>query len=177
MVISSILSAVPLDAQIVFVGDEDQLPSVGPGQVFKDLIDSKRIPRVNLTEVYRQQDGSSIVDLAHRMKVGEPIDITQRFHDRSFINCTSDQIPDVVDKVVKSAVSKGYNMSDIQVLAPMYKGNAGIKRLNQVLQSILNPKEKIVVKLNSEMLYFVKEIKYFSWSIDLMTIYLMVILV
>ena len=111
------LSAVPLDAQIVFVGDEDQLPSVGPGQVFKDLIDSKRIPRVNLTEVYRQQDGSSIVDLAHRMKVGEPIDITQRFHDRSFINCTSDQIPDVVDKVVKSAVSKGYNMSDIQVLA------------------------------------------------------------
>ena len=171
------LSAVPLDAQIVFVGDEDQLPSVGPGQVFKDLIDSKRIPRVNLTEVYRQQDGSSIVDLAHRMKVGEPIDITQRFHDRSFINCTSDQIPDVVDKVVKSAVSKGYNMSDIQVLAPMYKGNAGIKRLNQVLQSILNPKEKIVVKLNSEMLYFVKEIKYFSWSIDLMTIYLMVILV
>ena len=117
--------------------------------MFKDLIDSKRIPRVNLTEVYRQQDGSSIVDLAHRMKVGEPIDITQRFHDRSFINCTSDQIPDVVDKVVKSAVSKGYNMSDIQVLAPMYKGNAGIKRLNQVLQSILNPKEKIVVKLNS----------------------------
>ena len=171
------LSAVPLDAQIVFVGDEDQLPSVGPGQVFKDLIDSKRIPRVNLTEVYRQQDGSSIVDLAHRMKVGEPIDITQRFHDRSFINCTSDQIPDVVDKVVKSAVSKGYNMSDIQVLAPMYKGNAGIKRLNQVLQSILNPKEKDSREIEFEMLYFVKEIKYFSWSIDLMTIYLMVILV
>ena len=135
------LSAVPLDAQIIFVGDEDQLPSVGPGQVFKDLIDSKTIPRVNLTEVYRQQDGSSIIDLAHRMKMGEPIDITQRFHDRSFINCTSDQIPDVVDKVVQSAVSKGYNMSDIQVLAPMYKGNAGIKRLNQVLQSILNPKK------------------------------------
>ncbi|MCI2954017.1 ATP-dependent RecD-like DNA helicase [Staphylococcus caprae] len=135
------LSAVPLDAQIIFVGDEDQLPSVGPGQVFKDLIDSKTIPRVNLTEVYRQQDGSSIIDLAHRMKMGKPIDITQRFHDRSFINCTSDQIPDVVDKVVQSAVSKGYNMSDIQVLAPMYKGNAGIKRLNQVLQSILNPKK------------------------------------
>ena len=54
----------PLEAQIVFVGDEDQLPSVGPGQVFKDLIDSEIIPRVNLTEVYRQQDGSSIIDLA-----------------------------------------------------------------------------------------------------------------
>lgn len=136
------LSAVPLDAQIILVGDEDQLPSVGPGQVFKDLIDSKTIPRVNLTEVYRQQDGSSIIELAHRMKLGQPIDITQRFHDRSFINCGTDQIPIVVEKVVNSAVNKGYDMSDIQVLAPMYKGNAGIKRLNQILQTILNPKEK-----------------------------------
>ncbi|MBC3133613.1 SF1B family DNA helicase RecD2 [Staphylococcus warneri] len=136
------LSAVPLDAQIILVGDEDQLPSVGPGQVFKDLIDSKTIPRVNLTEVYRQQDGSSIIELAHRMKLGQPIDITQRFHDRSFINCGTDQIPTIVEKVVNSAVNKGYDMSDIQVLAPMYKGNAGIKRLNQILQTILNPKEK-----------------------------------
>ena len=136
------LSAVPLDAQIILVGDEDQLPSVGPGQVFKDLMDSKTIPRVNLTEVYRQQDGSSIIELAHRMKLGQPIDITQRFHDRSFINCGTDQIPIVVEKVVNSAVNKGYDMSDIQVLAPMYKGNAGIKRLNQILQTILNPKEK-----------------------------------
>ena len=135
------LNAVPLDAQIVFVGDEDQLPSVGPGQVFKDLIDSKKIPRVNLTEVYRQQDGSSIIELAHHMKQNESIDITKRYHDRSFINCSAEQIPDVVKKVVSSAVSKGYDMSDIQVLAPMYKGSAGIKRLNQILQTILNPKE------------------------------------
>nr|MDK7244198.1 ATP-dependent RecD-like DNA helicase [Staphylococcus lugdunensis] len=133
------LNAVPLDAQIVFVGDEDQLPSVGPGQVFKDLIQSKKIPRVNLTEVYRQQDGSSIIELAHHMKQNESIDITKRYHDRSFINCSAEQIPDVVKKVVSSAVSKGYDMSDIQVLAPMYKGSAGIKRLNQILQTILNP--------------------------------------
>ncbi|MEJ7183166.1 hypothetical protein WL286_13460, partial [Staphylococcus caprae] len=77
-------------------------------------------PRVNLTEVYRQQDGSSIIDLAHRMKHGEPIDITKRYHDRSFISCNVDQIPTVVEKVVSSAVNKGYDMSDIQVLAPMY---------------------------------------------------------
>ncbi|MFQ3843604.1 ATP-dependent RecD-like DNA helicase [Staphylococcus pseudoxylosus] len=136
------LSAVPIDAQVILVGDEDQLPSVGPGQVFKDLIDSKVIPRVNLTEVYRQQDGSSIIELAHRMKLGEAIDITQRFHDRNFINCTTEQIPSVVEKVVSSAVNKGYDMSDIQVLAPMYKGSAGIKKLNTVLQDILNPKEQ-----------------------------------
>ncbi len=133
------MAAVPLDAQIIFVGDEDQLPSVGPGQIFKDLIDSNVLPRINLTEVYRQQEGSSIIELAHKMKLGEPVDITHRFHDRSFIPCSTEQIPDVVEKVVNNAVQKGYTMADIQVLAPMYRGNAGIKRLNQILQSILNP--------------------------------------
>ncbi len=133
------MAAVPLDAQIIFVGDEDQLPSVGPGQIFKDLIDSNVLPRINLTEVYRQQEGSSIIELAHKMKLGEAVDITQRFHDRSFIPCSTEQIPDVVEKVVNNAVQKGYTMADIQVLAPMYRGNAGIKRLNQILQSILNP--------------------------------------
>ncbi|QLK86006.1 ATP-dependent RecD-like DNA helicase [Staphylococcus sp. 17KM0847] len=134
------MNAVPIDAQVVLVGDEDQLPSVGPGQVFKDLIDSNVLPRINLTEVYRQQDGSSIIDLAHRMKLGQHVDITARYHDRSFIQCQTHQIPDIVDKVVTNAVSKGYTMSDIQVLAPMYRGSAGIQRLNQVLQNILNPK-------------------------------------
>ncbi|WP_086427627.1 ATP-dependent RecD-like DNA helicase [Staphylococcus cornubiensis] len=133
------MDAVPMDAQVVLVGDEDQLPSVGPGQVFKDLIDANVLPRINLTEVYRQQDGSSIIDLAHRMKLGEKVDITQRFHDRSFIPCQTDQIPQVVEKVVNNAVQKGYTMADIQVLAPMYRGNAGIKKLNQILQDILNP--------------------------------------
>lgn len=136
------MSAVPLDAQIIFVGDEDQLPSVGPGQVFKDLIESKVIPRVNLTEVYRQQDGSSIIELAHHIKLGQPIDITKRYHDRNFIRCGAEQIPNVVEQIVSNAVTKGYDMSDIQVLAPMYKGSAGIKKLNKVLQDILNPKAK-----------------------------------
>ncbi|MCU5746433.1 ATP-dependent RecD-like DNA helicase [Staphylococcus sp. SQ8-PEA] len=135
------MNAVPIDAQILFVGDEDQLPSVGPGQVFKDLIESKVLPRVNLTEVYRQQDGSSIIELAHRIKLGQQIDITQKYHDRNFIQCHPDQIPSIVEKVAQSAVTKGYDMSDIQVLAPMYKGSAGIKKLNKVLQDILNPKD------------------------------------
>ncbi|MGT0244097.1 AAA family ATPase [Staphylococcus aureus] len=127
---------------MIFVGDEDQLPSVGPGQVFKDLIESKAIPRVNLTEVYRQQDGSSIIELAHRMKVDKKIDITQRFHDEALLTVRQTKLPTVVEKVVTSAVNKGYTMADIQVLAPMYKGNAGIKRLNQVLQIFSNPKKK-----------------------------------
>ncbi|KFE42236.1 ATP-dependent RecD-like DNA helicase [Staphylococcus agnetis] len=135
------MAAVPEDAQVVLVGDEDQLPSVGPGQVFKDLISSKSLKRINLKEVYRQQDGSSIIALAHNMKAGLNVDITERFHDRSFIACHIDQIPEVVRKVVINAVNKGYDMSDIQVLAPMYRGNAGIHKLNKVLQDILNPIE------------------------------------
>lgn len=136
------LRAVPDYAQIIFVGDEDQLPSVGPGQIFKDLIDSKVIPRVNLTEVYRQQEGSSIIDLAHKIKNGLPVSINEKHHDRSFIPCSSNQIATVVEKVVQGAVNKGYNMQDIQVLAPIYRGPAGINKLNELLQDILNPKDK-----------------------------------
>ncbi|WP_049318723.1 ATP-dependent RecD-like DNA helicase [Mammaliicoccus sciuri] len=136
------LRAVPDYAQIIFVGDEDQLPSVGPGQIFKDLIDSKVIPRVNLTEVYRQQEGSSIIDLAHKIKNGLPVSINEKHHDRSFIPCSSNQIVTVVEKVVQGAVNKGYNMQDIQVLAPIYRGPAGINKLNELLQDILNPKDE-----------------------------------
>ncbi|WP_204256333.1 SF1B family DNA helicase RecD2 [Mammaliicoccus sciuri] len=136
------LRAVPDYAQIIFVGDEDQLPSVGPGLIFKDLIDSKVIPRVNLTEVYRQQEGSSIIDLAHKIKNGLPVSINEKHHDRSFIPCSSNQIATVVEKVVQGAVNKGYNMQDIQVLAPIYRGPAGINKLNELLQDILNPKDE-----------------------------------
>lgn len=136
------LRTVPDYAQIIFVGDEDQLPSVGPGQIFKDLIDSKVIPRVNLTEVYRQQEGSSIIDLAHKIKNGLPVSINEKHHDRSFIPCSSNQIATVVEKVVQGAVNKGYNMQDIQVLAPIYRGPAGINKLNELLQDILNPKDE-----------------------------------
>ncbi|ULG73506.1 ATP-dependent RecD-like DNA helicase [Macrococcus brunensis] len=136
-----LMRAVPNDCQIIFVGDQDQLPSVGPGQVFRDLIDSKIMPQVELAEVYRQQEGSSIIELAHQIKKNQTFDISARYNDRSFIPCTTDQIPSVINQVVSRAVDKGYDMRDIQVLAPIYKGKAGIKFLNKELQQILNPKE------------------------------------
>lgn len=137
-----LLRAIPNDAQIIFVGDQDQLPSVGPGQVFKDLIDSKIIPQIELQEVYRQQEGSSIIELAHQIKRNEPFDITKRYNDRSFIPCSNDQVGDVIEKIVKKAVERGYDKRDIQVLAPIYKGTAGIRNLNKILQNILNPKDE-----------------------------------
>ena len=135
-----LLKAVPEDAQLIFVGDQDQLPPVGPGQVLRDLLESKRIPTVELTDIYRQSSGSSIIELAHQMKNGQlPADITAKTADRSFIKAGPDQILSVVEKVVKSALAKGHSIKDIQVLAPMYKGPAGIDALNRMIQEMVNP--------------------------------------
>lgn len=138
---NQLFKSLPDDIQVVLVGDEDQLPSVGPGQVLKDLLASRVIPTVQLTDIYRQEDGSSIIDLAHEMKDGAvPADISSGQKDRSFIKCGQAQILDVVKKVCANAQSKGYTARDIQVLAPMYRGTAGIDKLNEMLQELFNPK-------------------------------------
>jgi exodeoxyribonuclease V alpha subunit len=134
-----LFKALPDDIQVILVGDEDQLPSVGPGQVLKDLLASEAVPTVRLTDIYRQEEGSSIIELAHHMKKGNiPDDITKPQKDRSFIPCRSGQIPEVVKKVVENAKKKGYSARDVQVLAPMYRGPAGINALNELLQEIFN---------------------------------------
>jgi exodeoxyribonuclease V alpha subunit len=137
---NQLFKALPENIQVILVGDEDQLPSVGPGQVLKDLLSSERIPTVRLTDIYRQAEGSSIIELAHDIKKGYlPADVTAKQRDRSFIKCTTAQVSQVVEKVALNAKSKGYSAKDIQVLAPMYKGPAGIDRLNVQLQEIFNP--------------------------------------
>ncbi|WP_227396773.1 SF1B family DNA helicase RecD2 [Jeotgalibacillus aurantiacus] len=136
---NKLLQAVPEGMQVILVGDQDQLPSVGPGQVLQDLLQSEKIPSVELTDIYRQEEGSSIIELAHDMKKGQvPATIRQSFPDRSFIPCRAGQMDDVVGKIVKNAVDKGYSPKDIQVLAPMYRGPAGIDKLNTLLQELLN---------------------------------------
>ena len=135
-----LFKALPSNIQVIFVGDEDQLPSVGPGQVLKDLLASTCIPTVRLSDIYRQSEGSSIIELAHEIKGGRlPANLTQQQTDRSFIKCSSGQIAQAIEKVVLNAKKKGYAPMDIQVLAPMYRGPAGIDRLNIILQEILNP--------------------------------------
>lgn len=137
---NQLFKALPENIQIILVGDEDQLPSVGPGQVLKDLLDAARIPTVRLTDIYRQAEGSSIIELAHEIKKGRlPANISLQQPDRSFIKCNTTQLAQVVEKVVLNAKNKGYSAKDIQVLAPMYRGPAGIDRLNFLLQEIFNP--------------------------------------
>ncbi|WHX99421.1 ATP-dependent RecD-like DNA helicase [Neobacillus sp. DY30] len=137
---NQLFKALPDTIQVILVGDEDQLPSVGPGQVLKDLLRSEVVPTVRLTDIYRQAEGSSIIELAHDIKKGFlPANVTMKQDDRSFIKCSTAQIPQVIEKVALNAKSKGYSAKDIQVLAPMYRGPAGIDRLNVLLQEIFNP--------------------------------------
>lgn len=139
---NQLFRALPSHMQVILVGDKDQLPSVGPGQVLKDILDSKIIPTVELTDIYRQEDGSSIIEMAHDIREGFlPQDFTKNRKDRSFFHCHVNQIAEVVEQVVQNAKSKGFRAKDIQVLAPMYRGPAGINVLNKNLQEIFNPND------------------------------------
>ncbi|MDQ0218198.1 ATP-dependent RecD-like DNA helicase [Peribacillus cavernae] len=134
-----LFKALPEHVQVILVGDEDQLPSVGPGQVLKDLLASDCVPTVALEHIYRQANGSSIIELAHEIKRGTlPYDVEKQQADRSFIRCNTAQIAEAVEKVVRNARKKGFTARDIQVLAPMYKGPAGIDNLNKMLQEVFN---------------------------------------
>ncbi len=136
---NQLLKSIPEQAQVIFVGDEDQLPSVGPGQVLKDLLAAETITTARLQTIFRQEDGSSIIEMAHHMKKGKlPPDLFQQKADRSFFPCQSNQVADVVKQVAAGAIQKGYRTRDIQVLAPMYRGAAGIDALNVMLQEIFN---------------------------------------
>jgi exodeoxyribonuclease V alpha subunit len=137
-----LMKSLPEDVQIVFVGDQDQLPPVGPGQVLKDLLASQQLPTVELTDVYRQAEGSTIIEIAHQIKKGiVPDTLTLKTSDRSFVKAGADQVASVVTQIVKSAVSKGQTIRDVQVLAPMYKGPAGIDALNKQIQELVNPND------------------------------------
>ncbi|GAD17438.1 SF1B family DNA helicase RecD2 [Lentilactobacillus otakiensis] len=133
----SLVRAIPNHMQVVLVGDQDQLPSVGPGQVFHDLLVSKQIPAMQLNTIYRQEKGSSIIQLAHDIHRGAlSADFTKNQSDRSFIPCNEYQISSVIEQVTKRAKQKDFGLMDVQVLAPMYRGRAGIDRLNDVVQEV-----------------------------------------
>ena len=135
-----LVQAIPYHLQVVLVGDKDQLPSVGPGKVFSDLIESDVLPVLRLEKIYRQAQNSTIIDLAHKIRQGIlPDDFLMKQHDRSFIQAPAQQIGHVVQQIIVAAKKKGFDATNLQVLAPMYKGPAGINALNTLLQELLNP--------------------------------------
>ncbi|GGA69128.1 SF1B family DNA helicase RecD2 [Ornithinibacillus halotolerans] len=140
---NSLFKAIPTDMQVLIVGDEDQLPSVGPGQVLSDLLENHTIPKVSLHEVYRQKEGSKIIQLAHSIKNNScSTDLLVNDKDFSFINCKEHQVVEVITQIFQKAVNKGLDPKDIQVLAPMYRSQAGITNINKSLQELINPQTK-----------------------------------
>ncbi|MFD1484269.1 ATP-dependent RecD-like DNA helicase [Lacticaseibacillus baoqingensis] len=137
----TLLAALHPGIRLILVGDKDQLPSVGPGQVFADLLSSHTLPAQELTHIHRQDAQSSIITLAHAINAGHlPPDWQKPQPDRSFILCPPNQLAQVVGQVVAKAQGK-FSLAQMQVLAPMYRGVAGIDQLNNLLQEILNPKK------------------------------------
>ncbi len=137
---NQLFRAIPKGMQVILVGDPDQLPSVGPGLVLRNLIDSGKVPSISLNEVFRQEEGSSIIRLAHEIKSGTVSErLQEALPDRRFFTCEGDQVAAIVQKICLQSLKRGLTKSDIQVLAPIYSGNAGVDRLNEVLQDVFNP--------------------------------------
>jgi exodeoxyribonuclease V alpha subunit len=141
----ALLRAVPMNACVVFVGDVDQLPSVGPGTVLKDLIASKALPVVRLTEIFRQAEQSWIVRAAHRVNEGQmPESAPPNGGDFYFIEAQEPAgVLERILKVVQERIPARYGFDpfrDVQVLTPMHNSELGTKNLNARLQELLNPK-------------------------------------
>lgn len=138
-----LLHAMKEKTRIILIGDSDQLPSVGAGNVLKDLIDSDLVPVSRLTQIYRQAQESQIIMNAHRINQGEQINLASRDGDFFFINGTN--VLEQVSELVSTRLQKFGNydpLRDIQVLTPTKKGDSGTRFLNKQLQAILNPESK-----------------------------------
>lgn len=137
---NQLFSSISSNTQVIIVGDSDQLPSVGPGQVLADLLKIESLPQLALTKIFRQSEDSTIVTLANQMRLGKlPADFTQKKADRSYFEASAQYIPEMIPKIVSAAVKSGIDPQEIQILAPMYRGAAGINRLNTIIQDLLNP--------------------------------------
>lgn len=134
----SLLKASANVSKILLIGDKDQLPSVAPGCVLQDLIESACFPTIFLEKIFRQSEGSDVVALAHEIKEGSVTTLKQA-KDVAFFACAAHEVCARTVQIVESAYEKGYDNRDIQVLAPMYNGVAGIDALNHALQAVMNP--------------------------------------
>ncbi len=141
----ALLKAIAVGTRLILVGDVNQLPSVGPGNVLKDIIKSRCFQVVELTKIFRQAAESDIIMNAHKINAGEKLHIDNKSRDFFLLprdNCNA--IISVIIQLVRDKMPKYVNapMHEIQVLTPMRKGELGVDRLNQILQQYLNPREK-----------------------------------
>lgn len=154
----SLLRAIKPGTRVILVGDSDQLPSVGAGNVLKDMIDSCVIKVVRLTEIFRQAQESMIVVNAHKINNGQPLHLNSKGKDFFFIRKnTNEEIINEIIGLVSERLPKFYNvdkLKDIQVLSSMRKGDLGVTNLNIELQKHLNKPEKYKVEENFQRRIF-----------------------
>lgn len=140
---NQLLSNISSNSKLLIVGDADQLPSVSPGQVLADLLKIPLLPQTKLEKIYRQGEASTIVTLASQIQKGVlPPDFTEKKADRSYFEARSEHIPQMIERIVEAAIRSGIPAQDVQVLAPMYRGQAGIDHINKLMQDLINPAEK-----------------------------------
>lgn len=140
---NQLLSNISSNSKLLIVGDADQLPSVSPGQVLADLLKIPLLPQTKLEKIYRQGEDSTIVTLASQIQKGVlPPDFTEKKADRSYFEARSEHIPQMIERIVEAAIRSGIPAQDVQVLAPMYRGQAGIDHINKLMQNLINPAEK-----------------------------------
>lgn len=138
---ASLLKGISANCKILLVGDDHQLPSVGPGQVLHDLIESNSLQKVELTELYRQGKDSNILTLAYDIRQGEVNEeVFNVGDDLTFIKATPDQVVDNVLEITDTYQDLSYK--EFQILCPMYKTIAGIDEINRHVQNKVNPKTK-----------------------------------
>ncbi|MGF1576390.1 MAG: ATP-dependent RecD-like DNA helicase [Cyanophyceae cyanobacterium] len=140
----NLFKAIPPQAQVLLVGDQDQLPSVGPGNVLADLIDSGSIPVAHLSQVFRQAAQSHIITNAHRINQGQMPQLTPNGTDCLFLEAKEpDQVVERIQSFVTQELSNWNPRQDLQILCPMNRGTVGANHLNTVLQELLNPPQGI----------------------------------
>ncbi len=141
---NALLKAIPVGTRLILVGDSNQLPSVGPGNVLKDIMESRAFPVVTLTKIFRQAEESDIIVNAHKINRGEQILFNNK--SRDFFLLRRDNAQVIVNVMLQLISEKlpgyvGAQPMDIQVLTPMRKGELGVERLNRILQERLNPQD------------------------------------
>ena len=140
LLLDSLFKGLNDNIKVILVGDHNQLPSVGPGQILKDLIESDVIPIVYLDLLYRQDENSYITTLAQEIKndsLGE--NFLETRSDYTFLRCNSLSLKQNLINLCEQIISKGYDYKRVQLMAPMYKGENGIDVLNSELQNVFNP--------------------------------------
>ena len=153
LLFSKLLDACGHVHKILLIGDDQQLPSVSPGNVLKDMLLSG-ISHICLQTIYRQEEGSGIVALSHDIRNDQyDSHVFDEYRDIHFTVCPNKDVAHCVQIIVKKAVEEGYDASDVQVLAPMYRGVAGIDALNESLQAIFNPptSDKAEIKVGGKI--------------------------